>query len=311
MQMLFRLGRALLRRFENRARLKQAHVVRAAIEVVGQHVEHAGHQRTPHHRCLFALRIRQFDQSRRRKCFRVFMRDKCQRDRFVVTQRQQRSAKLAVFLRVGRLPPPPRRYAGSVLANLSIAMQARDLFDQINFAFHVQAPAGNMDGEIRIAAAFRHQLEAQLLENAENFVGLELLAENAVNFGKMQSHGSQINLPRDRVDRARRPVCLPPIRECSAATRSQALVVASKSAPRSKRCEASVCRPWRREHLADHGGIEPRGFDEDVFRLLRDHGVESAHDSGQRDRFHGVGDDQIFRRQLALHAIERFQGLAG
>jgi len=34
------------------------------------------------------------------------------------------------------------------------------------------------------------------------------------------------------------------------------------------------------------------------------------HDRGQCDRLYRVGDDQIFRRELALHSVERLQHLA-
>ena len=62
--------------------------------------------------------------------------------------------------------------------------------------------------------------------------------------------------------------------------------------------------------LAHRGWIKPCRLDQDIFRLLRNHGVESAHDSGQRDRLHGVGDDQIFRGKFALDAVQRFQCFA-
>ena len=62
--------------------------------------------------------------------------------------------------------------------------------------------------------------------------------------------------------------------------------------------------------LAHRGRIEPGRLDQDVFRLRGDHGVESAHDPRQRDRLHGIGDDQIFRGKFALDAVQRFQGLA-
>ena len=63
----FGFGRPAILGFENAARLEQAHLVRPAVEVVGQHVEHAGHQRGPHHRRFFALRIGQFDHRARKK----------------------------------------------------------------------------------------------------------------------------------------------------------------------------------------------------------------------------------------------------
>ncbi len=71
-----------------------------------------------------------------------------------------------------------------------------------------------------------------------------------------------------------------------------------------------MCRPWRREALADRRRIEPCGLDQDVAGLLGDHGVEPAHDAGERDRLYGVGDDQVFRRKLALHSVQGLEGFA-
>src|SRR5713101_7060753 len=81
----------------------------------------------------------------------------------------------------------------------------------------------------------------------------------------------------------------------SSATRSHEATVDSKSAPRT---------------LANCGRIKPCGLDKNVPRLRRDHGVESAHDAGKTDRFHRIGDDQIFWRKLAFYPIEGFEGLA-
>src|SRR5260370_34029883 len=63
--------------------------------------------------------------------------------------------------------------------------------------------------------------------------------------------------------------------------------------------------------LAHTWRVEPSGFEENVFRLFRDHRIEAAHDARQGHRFLGVGDDQVFRMQLALDAIERLQALSG
>ena len=64
-------------------------------------------------------------------------------------------------------------------------------------------------------------------------------------------------------------------------------------------------------HPAHRDRIPPRGFDQDVLRLLRDHGVEAAHHAGQSDWLFRVGNDEVFGGQLALHAIQRLQVLAG
>ena len=105
----------------------------------------------------------------------------------------------------------------------------------------------------------RHQLETQLLQDAENFVGLELLAENAVNFRKMQGDGSQVHLPRDRVDRG--AVQFAPRRfENECATRSQALVVASIVGAAFEAMRRIGVQSVPARTLADSGGIEPRGL---------------------------------------------------
>src|SRR5713101_3579006 len=44
----FRLGSRRTHLFENTARFEQADIVRAAVEIVRQHIEHARHQRAAH-----------------------------------------------------------------------------------------------------------------------------------------------------------------------------------------------------------------------------------------------------------------------
>ena len=64
-------------------------------------------------------------------------------------------------------------------------------------------------------------------------------------------------------------------------------------------------------HTAHRDRVPPRGFDQDVLRFLRDHGVEAAHHSSQSHRLFRVGNDEIFDGKLALHAIQSFQRFAG
>ena len=60
-------------------------------------------------------------------------------------------------------------------------------------------------------------------------------------------------------------------------------------------------------HAADDGGIEPCGFDENVLRLGRDHGVPAAHDAGEAESFLFVGDDEVVGIEDAFDAVERLQ----
>ena len=135
-----------------------------------------------------------------RKCFGILVRNECQRHGFVVAERQQRRSKLVVFLRIRRFHHCPG-IGRQCIGELVVAVQARNLFDQIDFAFHVETPARNADRELRVAAALRHQLKTQSLQNAENFVGLELVSENAVHFRKCRATGARSTLAGHRVDR--------------------------------------------------------------------------------------------------------------
>ena len=58
---------------------------------------------------------------------------------------------------------------------------------------------------------------------------------------------------------------------------------------------------------ADGGGIEPGGFDENVFGVRRDHGVPAAHDSGEGESFFVVGYDEVVGFEGAVGAVEELQ----
>ena len=61
---------------------------------------------------------------------------------------------------------------------------------------------------------------------------------------------------------------------------------------------------------ADAGRVEPCGFDENVFGFGGDHGVPAAHDSGQREDFVVVGDDEVVGFEGAFGAVEEFEFFA-
>ncbi len=63
-------------------------------------------------------------------------------------------------------------------------------------------------------------------------------------------------------------------------------------------------------HFADDPGIPPRRLDHDVPRFLGNHGVVAAHHSREPYRLFRVADDEVFRSELALDAVESFQRLA-
>ncbi len=115
--------------FENAAGFKQTHVVSTSVEVVGQHVEHAGNQRAAHDRRFFALRIGQFNHRRRGKRLRVLVRNESERDGFVVAQGEQQGAELGVFVASGDSTTAPAN-AGRRVGEFIVAMEACDLFHQ-------------------------------------------------------------------------------------------------------------------------------------------------------------------------------------
>ena len=82
---------------------EQADVVAASIQVVSQHVQHAGDERSAHDGGFFAHRIGERECRCRREARRVFGRYKRERDCFVVAESEQGIAQLRVFGRVRQL----------------------------------------------------------------------------------------------------------------------------------------------------------------------------------------------------------------
>src|SRR6185369_1396142 len=94
-------------------------------------------------------------------------------------------------------------------------------------------------------------------------------------------------------------------RDACASSRSDAVI---GSALKSMRCVSMHAEPPR--SAANRSRIEPRGLDENVLSRLCDHRCFATHDSGERDSLRSIGDDQVFRAELALDAIQRFQYFA-
>ena len=80
------LGGPIAFGFVNISHPEQPHVVGSAIQIVGQQIQHAGHQRTAHQRSFFADRIGEFDDWRRGKRLGIFVRDEAERDSLMVAE---------------------------------------------------------------------------------------------------------------------------------------------------------------------------------------------------------------------------------
>ena len=61
-------------------------------------------------------------------------------------------------------------------------MQARNLFDDVDFALYVQTPGWDGHGELVAVVPFCCELEAKARENAQNFFHAEGFAQDAVYF---------------------------------------------------------------------------------------------------------------------------------
>ena len=85
--------------------------------------------------------------------------------------------------------------------------------------------------------------------------------------------------------------------------------MASRSAPRSNRCDASVCMPSRRAVrrivTGSHHAASRR-----TFFVSRVTAVRVPHDAGEGDRALGVRDDDVGGLERALDAVERHELLA-
>src|SRR6266852_5787020 len=87
---------------------------------------------------------------------------------------------------------------GKSVWELVVAMQARQLFDDVDLAFDVEAPAGNMD-QIPLLAPSQHR-ETEASEDAADLNRAEFLAENSLHFSQIELHRSQVKFAGDHVD---------------------------------------------------------------------------------------------------------------
>ena len=71
---------------------------------------------------------------------------------------------------------------------------------QLEAALDIQPPARNQYGEFSFIPRFWNQFESQPPQNPQDFASLQLLAENALYFGDVQSNRRQIQLPRNHIN---------------------------------------------------------------------------------------------------------------
>src|SRR5579863_1917803 len=127
------------------------------------------------------------------------MRNERQRDRFVVSQCQSPLAESRVH---GGARGVDYRAAvsGQSICEFVVAMQAGNFFDDVDLALHIQSPTRDLHAKLRVGLPLRYHAKAQVLEDAENLSGIQIPAEDALDFGKPQYYRGLVELSRDHID---------------------------------------------------------------------------------------------------------------
>ena len=127
------------------------------------------------------------------------MRNKRQGYDLVVTQSQSSLTQRRVHgcLRQFRHRAPISRQR---VFEFIVAMQTCDLFDHIDFAFHVQAPARDMHLKLLVSLSSRNYPEPQLFQDAKHLSRLQIPAQNALYLGKPQHYRCLVHCSRHYID---------------------------------------------------------------------------------------------------------------
>src|SRR5271157_3760881 len=182
---------------EDLARFKQTHVGIAAVQVVANHVEQTGQHRGAQVARLFTHRIGDRQRLTPAESLRLLLRDEGDRDGLVVTERQHGVAHLRVLRLVGQ-----RHYRAGKgrqrVGKLVVAMNARQLFQQVHLALHIETPGRNLDAEV--AAGSPREAETEATQNALDFIFVKIDAENTIHLRAMQRDGCTLYSAGDSVD---------------------------------------------------------------------------------------------------------------
>ena len=144
--------------------------------------------------------------------------------------------------------------SGQGVGETVVAVDAGDFFDEVDFALEVEAPAGQGDVP---CASLRLRGVSRAAERGENVFDsgggdaflVDGRAEDALHFAEREGDGLAMRGARleggdAHIDQI--AFDLAAVGEQDAADERRGDGAALKSAPRSKRWLASVCRPWRR-----------------------------------------------------------------
>ena len=213
-----------------------------------------------------------------RKRTRVLLRDERGGERLVVAEREQAATQRSLLARRGQFDHSAGK-RGQRAGNFEVGVDARDLFDEIDFALHIQAPGGHGDGELR-AAAFDSKTQAA--QDAGDLRRRNLHAEDALDFAGGERNARLRDRARHHVDLRGDHAARggnDQLRDAGAGQPGDAAIGSALVAVRGVGVHAEAARG-----AADGGRIEPRGFDEHVARGVGNHGGFAAHHSGNAPR---------------------------
>ncbi len=289
--------------------LEQLGIGRPMGLVVPPGVQQAGNQAAPQGILFPAARM--IDPDRRPGFLGVerlgeLLGDEAQRHGLVEAQAGQRAPDLVLHPLAG-----PARAAGQgdgpILGDLLVAVDPRDLLDQVDLPLEVAPPArGHEPGCLGRAGLV---LEPEREEDAEDLAPVDRDPEDAGDLAQPQGDRPAGRPRRADVDHARveRPAGRRQDQLRAAAARPLGhLGVERPFEPVARRAE----QPQRPRRPPDRHRVELGGLDQDVGRRVADLGLRPAHHAREADGPLGVGDREHVGGQLVRLVVDRDKLLA-
>src|SRR5215472_4999775 len=235
-------------------------------------------------------------------------------DRFAVAQFEEAGANGVLGAGFGVIGDGERR--GQGVGETVVAVDAGDLFNEVDFTLEVEAPRGELDG-VDVETVQEHLAakggEILLDDVAGDAFGTDRGSEVAfdlveVEFDGWSLGGVEVDVEVDDVDEFAFELAAGFEDELTDQCVSDGNGVEVGSALEAVTGVGVEEMPPR--GAADGGGIKPCSFDEDVLGVRGDHGVPASHDSGERNGFLFVGDDEIVGLEAEFGSVEKLEPLA-
>ena len=187
------------------------------------------------------------------------------------------------------------------------AVDARDFLREVLHVGAVIAPRRH--GDVIRFSALCFDREAELREDLDHLLARDLRAEAALDLVRRVVDRHWLLRLRIAVDDALRDRAGAHVLQQLAGAIERARRVrhvdAALEAARGLRVQAAGAR-----RAADARAVERSGFEHDCRRLLRDLGLEAAHDAREAGRMLGIGDDELRALREARAVVERVEVLA-